>query len=42
VRAYYGNLDVEDIDSDSGDDFYNVVLWPGEWRERAVIKQYEQ
>lgn len=40
LRAYYGNLDVEDPDAIEGDDFYNVALWPGEWRERTVIKRY--
>ena len=40
LRAYYGNLDVDDNESENGDDFYNVVLWPGEWRERTVIKRY--
>ncbi|HEX8552368.1 MAG TPA: hypothetical protein VF681_12540 [Abditibacteriaceae bacterium] len=41
LRAFYGNLDVEDIDSANGDDFYNVVLWPSEWREREVIKRFQ-
>jgi uncharacterized protein YqjF (DUF2071 family) len=40
LRAYYGNLDIDDTDSAEGDDFYNVTLWPGEWREREVIKRY--
>ena len=40
LRAYYGNLDIDDPDADDGDDFYNVVLWPGSWRERVVVKRY--
>lgn len=40
LRAYYGNLDVDDPDAEEGDDFYNVVLWPGDWRERVVVKRY--
>jgi hypothetical protein len=40
VRAYYGNLDVDDPNATEGDDFYNVALWPGSWRERVVVKRY--
>lgn len=40
LRAYYGNLDVDDAEAEDGDDFYNVALWPGVWRERVVVKRY--
>ena len=42
VRAFYGNLDVESVDEETGDDFYNIVLWPGAWRDRKVVRRYER
>lgn len=40
ARIYYGNLDIDAADAEEGDDYYKIVLWPGEWREPQVVKRF--
>lgn len=38
VRVYSSNLDT--VDGDEGDDFYQIEIWPDDHNERKVLKQY--
>jgi hypothetical protein len=40
ARVFYGNLETDDPEAEEGEDYYKIVLWPGQWREPQVVKRF--